>query len=230
MDKRKTYYLIVDTETANTFNDESGKLDTSSGLVYDCGFAIIDRKGKVYETRSFVNSDIFIHEKEMMKSAYYADKIPNYWKQIWAGERKVADTLEIRSEMHRLMKKYGVKVAVAHNARFDTQVLNMTARYITKSYIRFWFPYGTEVWDTLMMARSVIGKMPSYEYFCEKYDRYTKTGQKQMTAEVLYQFITNNPEFKESHTGLEDVMIEKEIFAYCVKQHKAMRKILYKGA
>jgi hypothetical protein len=54
-----------------------------------------------------------------------------------------------------------------------------------------------------------------------------QTPRVQVKAEVLYRFISGNNEFIESHTGLEDVLIEKEIFAYCVKQHKAMRRNLF---
>ena len=36
-----------------------------------------------------------------------------------------------------------------------------------------------------------------------------------------------NTDFIESHTALEDVMIEKEILAYCYRQHKKMRKKLW---
>jgi hypothetical protein len=49
----------------------------------------------------------------------------------------------------------------------------------------------------------------------------------QVKAEVLYRFISGDNDFIESHTGLEDVLIEKEIFAYCVKQKKAMRRNLF---
>jgi hypothetical protein len=31
----------------------------------------------------------------------------------------------------------------------------------------------------------------------------------------------------ESHTGLEDVQIEREIVLYCYKQHKPMKKLLF---
>ena len=73
IDYRHHYILVVDTETANTFSDGK-KLDYSSGLVYDCGFAVVDTKGNVYETFSFVNSDIFGIDV-LMQSAYYANKI-----------------------------------------------------------------------------------------------------------------------------------------------------------
>jgi hypothetical protein len=49
-------------------------------------------------------------------------------------------------------------------------------------------------------------------------------GRVRATAEILYRYITLNTDFIEDHTGLEDVLIEKEIFAKCMAQHKKMRK------
>lgn len=48
-----------------------------------------------------------------------------------------------------------------------------------------------------------------------------------MKAEVIYKYISGNNDFIESHTGLEDVMIEKEIFAKCCRQHKKMKHTFY---
>lgn len=79
------------------------------------------------------------------------------------------------------------------------------------------------------MSRDVILKMPSYKKYADKHNLKTATGKLSATAENLYRFITKNPDFIESHTGLEDVLIEKEIFAYCMKQHKKMRKKLFEN-
>jgi hypothetical protein len=54
-----------------------------------------------------------------------------------------------------------------------------------------------------------------------------KTPRPQVKAEVLYKYITGDLDFTESHTGLEDVLIEKEILAYCFSKHQKMRKELY---
>ena len=54
-----------------------------------------------------------------------------------------------------------------------------------------------------------------------------KIKQPRFKEEILYRFINGNNDFIENHTGLEDVMIEKEILAYCFRQHKAMRKGLF---
>ena len=72
--------------------------------------------------------------------------------------------------------------------------------------------------DTLKMARSVVGKMPTYKKFCKEHGYMTKNGQMRFTAEILYRFITKDNDFCESHTGLEDVLIEKDILAYCLAQ------------
>ena len=79
----------------------------------------------------------------------------------------------------------------------------------------------------MKMARDVIHKMPTYRRFCEENNLLTKNGRLPTTAENLYRFIIKDPNFKESHTGLEDVQIEREILFYCFRQHKKMRKGLW---
>lgn len=227
IDRRHIYGICLDTETANTISDEHG-LDMTNALFYDLGFQVIDSHGRTYgEKYSFVNSDIFIHEKALMQSAYYAHKIPQYWKDIWAGKRKVATTYEIRKILCEVIKKYDCKFVVAHNARFDSRALNNTQRWTSKSKWRYFLPRGLEWWDTLKMARSVMGKMPTYKKFCLQNGYITKNGQLRFTAEICYRFISRNLDFEESHTGLEDVEIETEILRYCHRQHKPMKKKLW---
>ena len=229
IDFRHHYVLVVDTETANTLVDENGNLDMSNVLMYDCGWAVVDTHEGVYVERSFVNSDIFCEERELMQSAYYAKKIPQYCAELLAGKRQMATTYEIRQQMLEDMRKYHITEVVAHNARFDLNALNTILRYVTKSKHRYWFPYGTEIWDTMKMARDVIHPMPSYRKFCEEFDLLTKNGRLSTTAESLYKFLLNDPYFEEQHTGLEDVQIEREIMFYCFRQHKPMRKLLFEN-
>lgn len=228
IDRRRHYILVVDTETANTIVTEDGKMDMSDVLVYDCGWAVVDKYGTVYETASYVNRDIFVYEREMMRSAYYAEKIPQYVQDIQEGKRIMASTYEIRQAMLDTIDKWGIRHATAHNARFDANGLNRTQSWTTMGRFRYWFPFDTvEWWDTMRMATDVICPMPTYIKFCQEHGYVLKNGKPRKTAEILYQFITGNPDFVESHTGLEDVLIEKDIMAYCFRQKKAMRKELY---
>ena len=227
IDRRHVYGIVLDTETANTIQDENG-LDMTNVLFYDLGFQLVDSHGRTYGKKfSFVNSDIFTHEAELMQSAYYAKKIPQYRVDLASGKRILANTYEIRKALVDIINKYDCKFVCAHNARFDYNSLNNTQRWTTKSRFRYFLPYGLEWWDTLKMARSVMGKMPTYQRFCTENGYTTKTGKPRFTAEICYRFITKDNTFVESHTGLEDVEIETEILRYCHRQHKAMKKKLW---
>ena len=215
IDKRRKYYLTIDTETANTIEDP---------MMYDLGGAIHDRNGKVYETFSFVIYDVFCADRELFNTAYYAEKRPMYEAQIAAGQRKIVSIYTARKYVADLCEKYNVKAIVAHNARFDYRSTNYTIRYVTKSKTRYFLPYGIPMWDTLKMAQDTICQQPTYQRWCKNNGYCMKNGKPRATAEILYRYITQNVDFIEDHTGLEDVLIEKEIFAKCMAQHKKMRK------
>lgn len=226
MDKRISYKIVLDTETCPIDKEFEG-VSPYNMFTYDIGWAIVDKRGNVYQTRSFIVKDIFEDENELMKSAYYANKIPMYLEEIASGKRIVANFYEIRQTLKNDIETFAVKEIYAHNMRFDYGATNNTQRWLSKSKYRYFFPYDVTVCDTLKMSRQVIGKMPTYRNFCEKNGYLTKNGQLRFTAEILYRFISKNDTFVESHTGLEDVLIEKEILAYCFRQHKKMTKELW---
>lgn len=199
-------FIVLDTETTNSIDDP---------LCYDVGFAVVDILGNVYEKYSFVVADIFL-DKELMSSAYFADKIPQYWEDIKKGSRELKTFFNIKKAFADCVKRNNVKIILAHNARFDYRSLTLTQRFLTSSKYRFFFPLGIEIWDTLKMSRMVLNNSDEYSNFCYSNDYLTKRLCKRFTAEIIYRFITRNNDFVESHTGLEDVLIEKEIFVYCV--------------
>lgn len=219
MDKRKSYYLTIDTETCN---------DMENPLVYDIGGCIHDKKGNVYEVFSFVIYDIFVEMSDVMTSAYYADKIDNYEDDLKMGIRKMVRYVTAKQYIKTLCDKYNVKAIIAHNMRFDYKATATTQRYLTKSKYRYFLPYGIPLWDTMKMAQDTICKEWGYKTWCKKNGYITKNGQVRKTAEILYRYISGEHEFIESHTGLEDVMIEKEIFVTCLNKHKKMRKTAFK--
>ena len=164
-----------------------------------------------------------------MQSAYYSNKIPMYWDDIKSGKRILTSFYNIRKIMFADIELYNIKEVYAYNMRFDYSTLNVTQRWITKSKYRYYFNKDLEICDILKMARDVIGKMPSYRKFCEENEFLTKNGRLSFKAETVYRFIKKDVDFIESHTGLEDVLIEKEIMAYCYRQHKKMRRQLWEN-
>jgi hypothetical protein len=228
IDRRITYKMVLDTETCPIDKTVEG-VDPFNMFTYDIGWVVTDKRGNIYKQRSFINRDIFIKEKELMSSSYYADKIPQYWEDIKQGRRVVASWYEIIKTIKEDMAEYGINEVYAYNMRFDYHTTNTTQRWLTKSKYRYIFPYGTEICDIMKMARDVIGKMPTYEKFCLENNLLTKTGRLSMKAEDVYRFIINDTDFIESHTALEDALIETTILAYCYKQKKKMRRKLWEN-
>lgn len=228
MDKRINYLIGLDTETCNGILTDN-KLDLTQSLVYDLGWVITDKRGKIYKKRSFVIGEIFCGMKDVMKSAYYAEKIPKYWNDISRGERILTSFWKVRKAFLEDVKEYGVKNFFAHNASFDFRALNNTIRYLSGSKFRWFFPYNAEIWDTLKMARQTIGKQKRYIAFCQNNNYMTKHKKPQvrLTAEILYKYLSGDYDFIESHTGLEDVLIETKIMVQCMRQHKKMEKRLF---
>lgn len=228
IDRRRHYYLMLDTETANTIQ-EGDKLNMFNVLAYDFGWAVIDKHGNVYETASFVNADVFDDMTDLMKSAYYAWKIPIYEDRIAKGEIIKSTTKEIKRMLWEIMERYKITEVVAHNCRFDYRSCNNTQRYTTQSKYRYFFPYGTIFLDTMKMANDTICKQKSYIAFCQENGYLTSRGQVRKTAEVLYRYISGLTDFDEMHMGLDDCLIEKDIFAKCWAQHKPMRTLCFEN-
>lgn len=214
IDKRKKYYLTIDTETCN---------DMDNPLVYDIGGCVHDVHGNIIEMFSFVIYDTFVLMKDLMESAYYSWKIPMYEEELEAGLRTMVQFSTARWHIAELCKKYGIAAIIAHNASFDYRSCNTTQRYLTKSKYRYFFPYGIPVWDTLRMAQDTICKQKTYIRFCQTNGYMRNKTTPRATAEILYRYISNDNDFVEAHTGLSDVLIEKEIFVRCKRQHKKMR-------
>lgn len=221
IDNRKNYYLTLDTETANSLDDP---------FVYNLAGAIHDKLGVVYATFSFIITDIFYGCADLMQTAYYAEKIPQYIEGLQNGAYFPVTFKQAKFFIRELCEQYNVKAIVAHNAPFDYKALNKTERYISSSEYRYFLPYGIPLYDTLTMARDTIGKQKSYIAWCRANDKMKSKNCPRLTAEILYQYLSGNHDFIEEHTALADVLIEKEIFVACMRQHKKMRKSPWKDA
>ena len=215
---KKLIGMLIDTETCNNMDYP---------LFYDFALAIIDLHHNILAKFRIILTDTFYGESELMKSAYYANKLPQYFRAIENDEVLTMDIWELKAFIRDLCEFYGVSFVVAHNAKFDYKSCNTTLRYLTKSKARYLFPYGVEWWDTMKMADSTICKQAGYRKFCEENGYLMKNGNVRRTAEILYQFLTKDKDFKEEHTALSDVLIECEIFWKCFDTHQKMDRKLW---
>lgn len=211
--RTKEMLLVIDTETCNSIEQP---------LPYDIGYAVCDRQGNIYLERSFIVAETFLDMKDVMISAYYAKKIPQYWEDIKNGKREIRTIRNIRKIIHEDMKTYKIKKVGAYNMGFDKKALNNVIRYATKSFYRWFFPFGTEYFCIWNMACQTVLNTKTYINFAEKNNLVSEKNNILTSAESAYRFLTKEVNFEESHTGLEDVKIEVAVMAKCYATHKKM--------
>lgn len=212
---KKKLYMVLDVETVN---------DTTDALVYDVGFAICDRTGKIYDMDSMLIADIYLYERELMDTAYYADKLPLYREKLFRKEIRLVSYFEAQKTIKRKLEEWNVESVCAYNASFDRNALNTTLRWETKSRYRWFLPYGTKVDCIWHMACQVICTQKKYQKFCFDNGYTSGSGNVKTDAETVYRYMTRDTEFEEEHTGFRDVEIEVEILAYCLRQKKKMNR------
>ena len=210
--------LVIDTETANSVEQP---------LPYDVGYAIVNTEtGEIYTEKSFVVAEIFFDD-ELMKGAYFADKIPQYWEDIKAKKRIVKSICSIRREIKKDMQTYSVSKVGAYNMGFDNRATKNDVRFISGSMVRWFFPFGTEFFCIWNMACTSILNTADYVQFALDNGFVSEHNNIQTSAENAYRFLKNDVDFSESHTGLEDVKIEIEIMLAVLRSNMEYNDRIY---
>lgn len=201
---KKTIYCTLDTETVGGASNPTG--------MYNLGCIIHDKQGNILATTSML---VMEHYEEIKNDDYakknfdlYADRLTNGVMSAVATE---LDAIEI---VRNLCKFYGVKYVMAYNSAFD----------FTKTICRELLN-DFEFIDIYLMALQTITHLKSYARFCEE-NNLLSSSKKSLstTAQSVYAFITDNANYVEEHTALEDSKIEMAIFVRCAKMHKHYTK------
>ena len=140
LDKRRKYYLILDTETAtlpfvkskNYTEANRKKIAIMKPLVYDIGWKIIDRQGRTYRRKNYLISEIFCNW-EIFSTSYYANKRPIYLDKLKKGEIVLTDWFNATKELCADLSE--VFAVGAYNSMFDfKKSIPFTEEYINAFY------------------------------------------------------------------------------------------------
>lgn len=211
--RKNEWFIIIDTETANSIEFP---------LPYDIGYKVMNRKGEVAVERSLCVYEIYVTQREMMETAYYADKLPQYEVELRRGERKLVRLYTARKTILSDMEEYKTNVVYAYNMNFDKRALNNDQKFVTNNRYRYFFPKETEYRCIWHMACQVLLARPSYIKFALEQGYVSEKGNILTNAECCYRYVTKNINFVEEHKGIDDVHIEAEILLACYAQHKKM--------
>lgn len=212
-----SYRIVLDTETC-PYDETVETVLASNQLPYDISWIVVNDDGEVFEQRRFAVAETFLEEKELLKNAFFADKIPSYWEQIKRNECELKKFANIRKQLIADVQHYFITEIYAFNSDYDETVLNVASRWFSKSKYRYFLPNGTMFKDIMALSKECIFPTEEYQNFCFENGFITKhkNPRARNNAEVVFRYITNNLDFEEEHKGLDDCFIEKEIMVFCL--------------
>lgn len=210
--KKVKYLMFIDTETIGTLNVKE------SVLPFEIGMKIYDTDTqKVVKERSYLVRKFF-NNKYIMLSTFSATKYPNYFEKLENDKRyKTMSVNDISKDIEKTISRYGIKIMVAHNGQFDKQAMS---RLFNEFEVND--PFNKiDLLDTMQVSKNITFSK-DYTDFCisnkdnlnsmKESNFITNSGRVRTTAQAIYCYLTNNPNFQEAHTGLEDIDIEIAIF------------------
>lgn len=192
------------------FDTETTSLDKP--FMYDLGFVVYDTEtGEILAERSYVIEQIW-YNLPLFESAYYKEK-----RELYVGKLRSRSSELIKfgfalSNMRYLIRKHEVTAVFAYNSSFDDRVFKFNCDWFKCINPIEHLP----VYDIRAFVHEKLAWSVEYKELCEKLNLFTDNGNYSTTAESVYKFVSNNGEFMEEHTGLEDAKIELQILQYCV--------------
>ena len=213
LDNRVKRIAVIDTET----------LGVDKPLVYDLAVTITDKKGNIYAQKNWIIKEVF-EQKDLMQSAYYANKLPLYDKMIAEGSAIVKPWKEVQAEFNELCNKFEISVISAYNLGFDKRALTYTHKCLGNVDKFLKLNKVPELWDIWGIAAQTIMQQKTFHKIALRENWYTEKGNVLSNDEVAYRYITNDLQFMESHTALHDTEIESQILVRCLNQKMKLEK------
>jgi len=200
---QKNAYVVMDTETS-----------FRNGLVFDFGWTTIDKRGNVLGSADLNFLDVICKEKP-----YYIHKIKGYARRQRKAIHKVT-TFAVGQRLFNLhiqhLKAAGYRVILcAYNASFDCRVLGGTSRaFGCGKFLR----HSVELLD--IWGNWALSAPKCYTAPATASGKFLST-----TAQNVYRFESQQPDFIEAHTAYEDTTIEAEILLKILRRKKRLKVV-----
>lgn len=197
------FILVVDTET----------IGLEKTFCYDIGYIVArltDNKYVPIKKAHYLVSENW-NNAPLFETGYYANKRPHYLDLIEQNKASIHTLNYIFKHIKQDIDKYGIEDYFAYNSKFDRKVFEFNANYFNQPN-----PLGDLNEHDIQSIASVIHQSSEYKNYCMDNNRVTESGYLSTNAETTYRFISQDHEFCEEHTGLEDVLIELDILNSCL--------------
>lgn len=195
---------VFDTET----------IDKTKMFCYNVGYIIADTDtGHILLERDFVVEQHW-HNLALFATAYYAEKRQLYIDSMRARKSIMDKWGYIMRTMARDLREYNVECAYAYNSPFDDRVFTFNCDWFKTNNPLENIP----IYDIRGMVHQIVAYDKNFFTYCEEHQQFTESGHYSTTAETIYGYITENPDFKEDHTALADAHIEYDMVLWAMSK------------
>jgi hypothetical protein len=204
-------FMVCDTESTGLGN---------KAFVFDFGYVISNRKGKIFCERNFLIDEVLTNPRIMLGALYNKEwrammggKIFRFYIPEIANQKlQIVKWREALDVMREDIKTFGVNVFSAYNLPFDLGAMNKTHNMVASQNLDFsrldllclWEFACTTVLRSRLYHDVARAQGPDAGWI-------TPANNVRTTAEKTYAFLSGNFDFIESHTALHDAQIETEI-------------------
>lgn len=195
--------MIFDTETTSI----------DKPFCYDISWVIMDTDtGAIVNMSANVVEQVW-HNLPLFESAYYREKRSKYVTMMRRHEATMDKWGYIMGKFAKALREYHITDVYAYNSDFDDKVMSFNCD---------WYKCNNPldnvaIHDIWGYASQFITCYPDYKDFCEQHQRFTDSENYKGSAEVVYQYLQESPDFIEEHMGLFDSEIEANILWSCVQ-------------
>jgi hypothetical protein len=184
--------MIIDTET----------IDLQKRFIYDIGFKILDDKLNVVEQRHYIIKQVF-DNRELFNTAYYKEKRKFYVSLLKGRKAERVYFGYATQRIIYILKKYKITKVYAYNSSFDKGAFQYTS-----AFYKVIPPFDScEFVDIMKLAKPIYNGL-EYQAFAIKNGFITEKSNLKKSAEKVYAFLINNPDFQEKHISIPDCEIE----------------------
>lgn len=195
---------------------EAKKLEEGS-LVYDLGYIVANKKGKIYEAKSLLISDV-LQQHELFKSKYYQTKLVFYRRLFLNMVTEYVPFQKALKILKNSFEYWGCTTIAGYNLGFDLSALQFSASQLGGQADLQELLENSNFLDVWFLSLLSLCQQKTFYKFATENNLLTEKGFPLTSAEVLQEYVTGREDYH--HTALNDCYSVLPIMVRALRQNK----------
>lgn len=183
-------------------------------IVMELSYLIVNQNFAKIQEKCFIIKEVW--EDDHYRNGIYAkNKLAHWQEMLDTGVAELISIYDLYHLINKTIKKENVQIFSAYNANFDKNAIMKTFhRYGIDKRENFEEENQIEKLDVVCLWEHATKIYCTEDYvdWAIKNEKFTEKGKIQSNAQAVYQYISQNNHFIETHFGIEDLQIEYTIY------------------